>query len=85
MDKLIKRAELLTLVPMSAPTIYRNIQRGLFPRPVKIGPQHVAWRLSQVEQWMADLPLAGGSAMDMAKGSGERANVLRKSGKTTMA
>ena len=80
MDKLIKRAELLTLVPLSAPTIYRNIQKGLFPKPVRIGTRHVAWRLKAIEEWMASLPEAGGDAMDKALGSGDRRNGLRKNG-----
>ena len=85
MDKLIKRAELLTLVPMSAPTIYRNIQKGLFPKPLRIGTRHVAWRLSQVEAWMDSLPEAGGDSMDKAIGSGKRVNGLRKNVKTKAA
>ena len=85
MDKLIKRKELLTLVPMSAPTIYRNIQKGLFPKPVKIGTRHVAWRLKAVEEWMANLPEAGGKDMDKSLGTGDRRNGHRKNGKTKTA
>ena len=74
MDRLIKRAELLTMIPLSAPTMYRHLQQGLFPRPVRIGTRHVAWRLSAVEAWMANLPEAGGEDMDKAIGSGKRVN-----------
>lgn len=39
---------------LSAATIYRRIQAGSFPRPLKIGTRASAWVGSEVDQWVAD-------------------------------
>ncbi|MCK1354650.1 AlpA family phage regulatory protein [Bradyrhizobium sp. CW7] len=39
--------------------LYSLIQRGLFPRPVKLGPGRygrTAFRVADIEQWIADRP-----------------------------
>lgn len=33
-------------------SIYREMQAGTFPRPERIGPRAVAWRLSELCRWM---------------------------------
>ena len=32
-------------------TLRRWVKAGRFPRPVKLGPNTVAWRVKEVEQW----------------------------------
>ncbi len=39
------------LLPVRANTIWRWARLGLFPKPVKLGPQVSAWRLSEIEAW----------------------------------
>ncbi|MEX5503857.1 AlpA family phage regulatory protein [Pseudomonas putida] len=34
-------------------TVYRRIREGTFPKQVKIGPNSVAWRQSDITQWMS--------------------------------
>ena len=46
-----------TSVPRS--TIYDWIGKGLFPRPVRIGPRRVAWRASDIDRWMANAVASG--------------------------
>ena len=46
--------ELRGLTKKSAPTIYRWIQEGAFPPPIKIGRKSSAWRLSDYEMWADD-------------------------------
>lgn len=41
-------------VPKSTPSIYRWIKAGTFPKPVQIGPNSVAWRNSDLDEWEAD-------------------------------
>ena len=52
-DRLLRQPEVLALTGMSPPTLWRWEKRGLFPCRVKIGGWSVAWRLSEVEAWIA--------------------------------
>ena len=48
-DRLIRLPELKRLLgnPSTA-SVYRWMQRGLFPRPQRIGMRGVGWRLSEI-------------------------------------
>ncbi|MHC6224991.1 helix-turn-helix transcriptional regulator [Pseudomonas sp. X10] len=37
-------------------TVYRRIREGTFPKQVKIGPNSVVWRQSDITQWMTSFP-----------------------------
>ena len=52
----IRQNQLLTmqLVPFSASTLWRMVNRGEFPLPVKISGQITAWRVSDIRQWLND-------------------------------
>lgn len=43
-----------SLTTKSKPTIYRWVKNGLFPAPVRIGPNSVAWRAQDIRAWMDD-------------------------------
>lgn len=51
--RLITRSELLTIVPYTPQHILRLEKRGLFPRRIQVGPNRVAWLLSEIEEWVA--------------------------------
>ncbi len=51
-DRLIRRAEVLHLTGMTKSTMYRYIADGRFPRPVALGEHAVAWRMSDLQEWM---------------------------------
>ncbi|SKB63485.1 helix-turn-helix transcriptional regulator [Sphingopyxis flava] len=36
---------------LSRRTIYRYVKEGLFPPPVKLGPNRVAWPSESIEAW----------------------------------
>ena len=55
-DRLIRRKELIQMVGYSASSIWRRCKDGSFPHPVRLGPSSVAWRLSEVEEWMRSRP-----------------------------
>jgi len=38
--------------------IRRLVARGLFPRPVMLSPNRIAWRKSEVAAWKASRPFA---------------------------
>lgn len=64
------RNELLTLANieqvkeitgLSKSTIYRLMNEEKFPRPLRLSPQRVAWRIVDIEKWLAQLsPTSGG-------------------------
>ncbi|WP_373896778.1 helix-turn-helix transcriptional regulator [uncultured Massilia sp.] len=44
---------------LSRAEIYRRMQLGTFPKPVKIGVRIVAWESLSVQAWMKSLPSQG--------------------------
>ena len=38
-------------------TIYRDMDQGVFPHPVQLGAQSVAWRKSDLDRWIASRPI----------------------------
>jgi prophage regulatory protein len=58
LDRIIRRAELLGIVGVSAATLYRWIGEGHFPSPIKLGPNSVGWRSSEVKAWIDSLEAA---------------------------
>ena len=34
-------------------TLQRWIKNNQFPKPIRLGPNSVAWRLSAIEKWLA--------------------------------
>ncbi len=55
---LIRRRQVEQLVQLSRSTIYAAVKSQTFPAPYRIGARAVAWRVSEVEQWLAGRPLA---------------------------
>jgi len=55
---LARRQQVEQLVQLSRSTIYAAVKAGTFPAPVRIGVRAVAWRVSEVEQWLEARPLA---------------------------
>ena len=53
-----RRPQVEKLVQLSRSSIYAGVANGTFPAPYRIGARAVAWRLSDVEQWLAARPLA---------------------------
>lgn len=50
---LIRRPSLEGLVKLSRSSIYAAMSEGKFPRPIRIGKRAVAWKLSEVEEWIS--------------------------------
>ena len=58
-DRLLRRPEVEERVCLSTSRIYALMGMGHFPRPIRIGNQAVAWRESDIENWINTRPLAG--------------------------
>ena len=49
-----KDLQQLRVIPFSAPTLWRMVAAGTFPKPIKISAQITAWRVSEVREWLDD-------------------------------
>ncbi|HEX8542706.1 MAG TPA: AlpA family transcriptional regulator [Pseudomonas sp.] len=54
LDRFLRLDEVLHTTGLGRNTVYRRIKEGTFPKQVRIGPNSVAWRESEISQWMAD-------------------------------
>ncbi|MFP4238959.1 MAG: helix-turn-helix transcriptional regulator [Rhodosalinus sp.] len=57
-QKLLKIRDVCERTALSRSTVYAKIRAGEFPPPVKLGDRAVAWRESDVLEWLAALPTA---------------------------
>jgi prophage regulatory protein len=57
-DPLLTRRQVEAEVGMSRSTIYRMMEAGTFPTPMRIAPRCVRWPRSEIERWKADQPRA---------------------------
>lgn len=39
-------------LPFSAPTLWRKVAAGTFPKPVKLSQRVTCWKVSEVRAWM---------------------------------
>jgi len=51
-DRMIRCSEVESLCGIARSTIYTWIARGEFPPPVRLGTRNVAWRESDVAEWL---------------------------------
>ena len=51
-ERLLRRREVEHRTALSTSALYAKIQRGEFPKPIKIGRQAVAWPASRVQAWI---------------------------------
>ena len=51
-DKLLRRPVVESVTGLSRSTLYDWMKRGEFPQPVKLGTRLVAWRESDVNEWL---------------------------------
>ena len=57
-ERLLRRRQVEELTAMSRSGIYRAMQDGDFPRPVRVGPAAVRWRQSDIVRWLESRPIA---------------------------
>ena len=49
----IRAQELATMLAVHRTTLWRWVHDGHLPRPVKLGPNTVAWESTQIDAWLA--------------------------------
>lgn len=47
----IKLPEVMKICAMSRSTIYKAIDLGEFPKPIKIGDRGIVWTLASIYEW----------------------------------
>lgn len=57
-DRLLRRPVVQEMTGLSRSSIYAKMADGSFPRPVQIGARAVAWKESDILNWMQQLPEA---------------------------
>jgi len=57
-ERLIRRPEVEKLTGLKKSSIYMKSKDGTFPKPLKIGPKAVAWRLGSILDWIDSRPEA---------------------------
>jgi prophage regulatory protein len=67
-DKLLLPSEVRSRVRLSEPTIYRLRRKGKFPSPIVLGERRIAYRASDVENWLADREAANVEIGNSAEG-----------------
>ena len=59
-DRLLRRPEVEQRCGLTCSTIYRLMDEGRFPRPLRVGPKAVRWLESEIGAWVASRPRAAG-------------------------
>lgn len=50
----LRQPQVLVFVPISRSTLWRRIQAGTFPGPVKLSARVTAWRAEDLRSWIAE-------------------------------
>lgn len=50
----IRQKNLLPIIGFSAPTLWRKVKTGEFPQPIKLGKNMTAWRMADINKWIAE-------------------------------
>lgn len=61
-DSILRLPEVMKRTGLSRSTIYVYIEKGLFPKPIKIGLRAVGWYASEVNQWILSRSKIGETA-----------------------
>jgi len=55
---LIRLDEVFHICRASKAHVYRLVEKGEFPAPVRVGPRAARWRFRDILEWMDGLPTA---------------------------
>ena len=52
MSQILKLSEVKLITGLSASSIYRAVNKGTFPRQIKLGERSSGWLKAECEQWL---------------------------------
>ena len=53
--KIFRRRELENRIGVKRSSIYKMMDEGLFPKPVRLGRRAVGWREEDIEHWLKQM------------------------------
>jgi prophage regulatory protein len=53
-ERLLKLAEVMEITALGRASIYQQVKRGTFPKPIKLGRRSTAWPASEIQAWIRD-------------------------------
>lgn len=62
-QKIIRSGEIRTVTGYGIAMIYRMIERGEFPKPVRLGRRAVGWRENDIAEWQSRLSAVSGDTI----------------------
>jgi prophage regulatory protein len=54
-DRLLRTADVIAATTLSRAELHRRVRAGRFPKPVHLGERRVAWRASDIAEFIAAL------------------------------
>ena len=51
-DEVWRRPKVESVTGLACSTIYEQMKKGTFPKPIKLGERAVGWRMSEVNAWL---------------------------------
>ena len=78
--RIVRLPEVMRLTGLSKTTIHRRYRAGTFPRPLRLGPQSIGWRLGEILAWLESLPRAGATGGGGRDRDGEAPQYARSPG-----
>jgi len=60
-ERIIRKPELLRMLQVSDPSIFRWERAGKFPRRIRLGGQACGWLASEIEGWLREKAAARGA------------------------
>ena len=58
--RLLRLNEVLTLIPVSRESFYEGIEKGHYPKPLKVGKKLSVWKLSDIRDLVAKIERENG-------------------------
>jgi prophage regulatory protein len=55
--KILTKRQVLARVPISYPTLWTMMKKGLFPRSRELSEERVGWLESEIDSWIENLPI----------------------------
>jgi len=59
-ERIIRKPELLNMIGLSDPTVWRMEKDGKFPKRLRLGGNSCGWLISEINTWLADRAAARG-------------------------
>ena len=60
----VKLPQILAVVPVCRSTFLQRVQDGVYPRPYKLGPRAVAWKVEDIRAIMQNFPQVTADTID---------------------